>query len=180
MPQPPFSAVSLEEILNAREARAAHQRALLARYPGATLVSLTVNMPGPVKRTPESDRVFAAGRIALAEALARASLPVLHAEARLPGTGCEAFFAVLAAPDAVKQLTCSLEEVLPFGRLLDCDVLAPDGALLSRTELGRPARGCLVCGKEGAFCASRRAHPLDEILGAFARLAALAPEESPL
>lgn len=177
MPHADAPAVTLDQVLSARELRAAHQRALLARYPDAALVSLTVNMPGSVKLTPESRRVFYAGLAALQGALADASLPLLYAESRLPDTGGEAYLAVCAAPDDVKRLTCSLEQTLPYGRLLDIDVLGPAGAPLSRTELGFPARGCMVCGKQGAYCASRRAHPLTEILSAFYRLAALAPEE---
>ena len=167
--------VTLDEVLAAREARAAHQRALLARHPFAALVCLTVNVPGPVKRTPEARRVFAAGISALLDALARAGLSAERIERRCPDTGCEAYVVVDAGAETLKRLACALEESLPYGRLLDLDVHTKKGQI-PRTQVGYAARGCMVCGRGGAYCASRRAHPLAEILAAFARLARLAPE----
>lgn len=168
--------VTLEAVLAAREARAARQRALLKEYPGATLVSYTLNVPGPVKRLSTGDRAFAAGLGALKRALARAQIGVRFAQRRMLDTGCEAFL-VLDAPAArLKDVACALEETLPYGRLLDIDVISAAGPV-SRSALGRTPRGCMVCGREGADCASRRLHPLPEVLAAFDRLAALAPEE---
>lgn len=58
---------------------------------------------------------------------------------------------------------CELEEQLPYGRLLDIDVLDGEGAHISRAELGLPERGCLVCGAPGRACAASRAHTLEEL-----------------
>ena len=54
--------ISLEEMLALREERAALQRKLLAGLDKGCLVSLTLNMAGPVKRTPLSDLFFEEGR----------------------------------------------------------------------------------------------------------------------
>ncbi len=167
--------VTLDEVLAAREARAAHQRALLKRHPSAALICLTVNVPGPTKRTPDARRVFAAGVRALLDALARAGLSPERIERRYPDTGCEAYVVVDAGAETLKRVACALEEGLPYGRLLDMDVHTKEGQI-SRAQVGRAARGCMVCGRGGAYCASRRAHPLSEILAAFEKLARLAPE----
>lgn len=169
--------VSLAEVLAAREQRAERQRALLARHPGAALICVLVNTPGPCKRLAQSDRVFICGVQAVRRTLADAGIRELYFAQESPATGCEAYLVAEAAPERVKRLLCALEETLPYGRLLDCDVMDETGKPLSRTALAFPARGCMVCGRPGAFCASRRLHALDDILAAFLSLAALAPEE---
>lgn len=53
--------VTVPDMMNAREARAQAQRTLLARYPGAAVVCLCMNIAGPVKRTENIERAFAWG-----------------------------------------------------------------------------------------------------------------------
>lgn len=168
--------VTLEQMLASRDARAARQRALLAAYPGAALVSFLVNAPGPVKRTADAVRVFYAGRRAVLSALSDAGAPVLREETRELPTGNELFLAVRLPAAALKRICCALEASLPYGRLLDLDVLDASGHV-SRTALGYPERGCMVCGAPGAACSSRRLHALPEILAAFKRLSETCPEE---
>lgn len=168
--------VTLEEILAARDARAAFQQTLLKTYPDKTLICLMVNIPGPVKRTPLSQRVFRGGVQALRDALAQSDMPVLFFEQRNEHTGFEAYFVVDTHGLALKRLTCELEEALPYGRLLDADVHTKDGQI-SRTQVGYAPRSCMVCGQAGGGCASRRFHSLTELNDAFNRLAELSPQE---
>ena len=69
--------------------------------------------------------------------------------------------AVRGEAAALKALCCALEDGLPLGRLFDMDVIGPRGEKLSRGEAAE--RGCLVCGKPGRGCASRRLHPVEEL-----------------
>ncbi len=169
--------VSLERLLAARDARAARQRALIREFADGTLLCLTVNMPGPVKRTANSDMVFEAACEALSGMLSNAGIPLKDYEQRMLPTGNEAYFVAADGAEALKRRALALESGLAYGRLVDIDVIDASGRPLSRTALGFPPRGCMVCGKEGAFCASRRAHPLEEIIAAFDRLAAFAAVE---
>ena len=173
--QIPFP-VTLEEVLAARDARAAFQQTLFKTYPDATLICLTVNIPGPIKRTPLSQRVFQGGVQALRDALAQDGMPMLFFQQRSEHTGSEAYFVVDADGLALKRLTCELEESLPYGRLLDADVHTKDGQI-SRTQVGYAPRGCMVCGQAGGGCASRRLHSLEALTKTFNRLAELAPQE---
>ena len=75
--------VTLEQLLDAREARAARQQELLAKHGGA-LVCLTVNMPGPVKRCVLSDRLFTLGARAVSQVLGG----VRFSELRQTPAGC--------------------------------------------------------------------------------------------
>ena len=47
--------VTVSDMMDAREARAQAQRALLARYPGASVVCLCMNIAGAIKRTEERE-----------------------------------------------------------------------------------------------------------------------------
>ena len=164
--------VSLRQVLDARERRAAKQRELLGSF-GAPLVVLTVNTPGPVKRFAAADRVFCAGCCEVRRVLGAHAHELLM---DLP-TGMEGYWSPAISAEAAKRLCCRLEETLPYGRLLDLDVLDESGAPMSRTALGFAPRGCMVCGRPGAYCASRRIHPLPEIVAAFERMAAAIGEE---
>ena len=162
--------VTLTEILSAREARAARQAELLREH-GLPLVSFSLNIPGPVKDSPLIRRSFHAGVDELEAALASAKFPAIHREEQLAPTGCEALFSVEGDPKAIKRLCVGIEDASPLGRLFDLDVLeAPDGEKLSREDNGSTPRSCLVCGKPGRGCASRRLHSVEELQGAVRRI----------
>jgi holo-ACP synthase/triphosphoribosyl-dephospho-CoA synthase len=63
----------------------------------------------------------------------------------------------------LKQLAMDLEDTDPIGRLFDMDVLDTDGKKLSREELGKARRKCLLCDRDAAICARSRAHGLDAL-----------------
>lgn len=161
--------VTLPALLDSREARAARERALLRAY-GAPVLVILVNMPGAVKDHPAARRTHAAAMEALKAGLADGGFSVLHEEVHPLPTGPEGYFSVNAPAEELKALCCGLEENHPYGRLFDLDVIGPDGAPLSRRDLGRPGRTCLVCGGPAADCASRQLHALSEVLGAIAEI----------
>ena len=168
--------IRLEDMLAARDARAARQKNLLTRFRGACLVTFTVVVPGAVKRTPESERLFRAGLQALGDFIRRYELVPLRFETNCPETGYEAYLVLRTEPSFLKIELCKLETSAPYGRLWDMDVLAPFGKPVSREDVGLPPRGCVVCGKPGHACASRRLHPMDEVLAACQTLLSSLPE----
>lgn len=151
-------AVTLQEVLDAREARAASQRRLLAVW-GKPLLGLTMNIAGPVKRLPLADLAFQAAL----EALRRALGPAILAEELVDAAaGREAIWVCDLEAAAVKALAMELETGRPVGRLYDLDVIGTDGVKLSR---GFP-RTCLVCGGPVGPCARSRAHGLSVVQAA--------------
>jgi len=158
--------ISLDQLLFARDERAAYIALLRRRYPGACIVSFTLVTPGPVKQTPETKRLFDAGIAALSRLLVRYELAPLSFEAVEKPTGEEAYLAVKTESGFLKMELCKLEESVPYGRLWDMDVVKPDGTHMNREDIGFSERGCIVCGKSGRACSSRRLHPLEEVLAA--------------
>ena len=152
------------ELLEARERRAARQRELLEQY-RRPVISLCMNIAGPVKRSPVICRGFREGQARLSAALGAARIPVLFQEEKIADTGCEALWVADGPGRQVKALCAVLEERDGLGRLLDLDVLdreAPEGRW-DRESLGFPPRPCLICGRRGRVCASRRVHPAEEL-----------------
>lgn len=159
---------SMAEILDAREARAERQRTLLQGC--ASLLCFTMNIAGPRKRSRLIDAAFLAAQSDI--------LAVLHGhgqstEAALTvstAAGNELYLPSALEPEALKAMLLPLEEQSEFGRLLDLDVLRPDGSKVSRTELGLPERCCLICGEPGLSCARSRRHPVAELREATERI----------
>ena len=153
--------VDLNQVLEARERRAACQQALLARY-RLPLVSFSMNIAGPVKNSPLIRRGFRLGRRMLLEQLALAGIGVLHEEETDAVTGCETLLAVRAQPESVKRIACAIEDHAALGRLYDMDVIGEDGVKLERPE----PRRCLICGRPARECARSRAHSVEELQNA--------------
>lgn len=160
--------VTIDEVLENREARVERQRAMLAR--GGSVVSFTVNMPGPVKDNRDARGIFAAGLEALVAITWGADFPVLEREEFYLVTGPEALLRFGGDALDIKRLTVALEAGHLLGRLFDMDVLGTDGRSVSRSELGLPGRMCLLCEEPASVCGRSRAHTVDELTGAISRM----------
>lgn len=159
-------AVTLPEMLEARDRRASEQHRLLAgASEGSSLLSATLAIPGPVKTSPVLFRVFC--ELMDAAEVALGGTRVL-ARTDLGGpTGAERLMLVELDGAALKRAMVGVEESHPLGRLIDLDVVGvgPGGNLvpMQRTELGFPARTCLICGGPAKACARSRAHSVEEM-----------------
>ena len=154
---------SLDQVLLARDRRAACQGQLLARY-GLPVLSLTLVSPGPVKDSPGRRLLMDMAEKAVADATRAAGLTVRQ-QARIDGiAGPEALWGVAASPDRLKWLAIQIEESRPWGRLLDVDVVIAGAGgepiPLGRQTLGREPRRCFVCGGVAKECIGlQRHHP---------------------
>ncbi|MBR4774669.1 MAG: citrate lyase holo-[Bacteroidales bacterium] len=150
--------ITLEQLLESRDNRFVLQHRLLENNPGCTLVCFTVQLPGAEKRNALSLSIAEAGQKALQDAFGQEPHQIRDLE-----TGYEAYFLVQAPAEAVKRQCCTLEETHPLGRLMDIDVIGPDGPV-SRTEVGYSARKCLLCGEPARVCMRARTHTSEELL----------------
>ena len=157
LPDTPREA-TLTDVLEAREKRVSCQQRLLERF-RKPVVCFTLNIAGPVKVDEATRYAFRIGRERLTEGLKTMGFDLLASETLVSVAGQEYLAAVNAPAEALKRLCVSLEELDQLGRLFDLDVIGTDGQKLERGA----ERSCLVCGKPGRGCASRRVHPVDEI-----------------
>lgn len=154
--------VTLPEMLEARERRAARQQVLLSAY-DKTMICFTMNIAGPVKNNSLIRRGYALGKRLLRQQLGVAGVPVTYFEEIQEKTGNEAIFLLDADPLAVKAVTVEIEDQPGVGRLFDMDVLCPDGRKVDRQELGQEGRKCLICGGMAQACARSRTHTVAQL-----------------
>ena len=146
--------VTLKEMLAAREARAFRQLELNRQW-GMTLVSFSMNIPGPVKDTPLIRRGFEEGCAKLAAKLP--SEKIKYQQIIREKTGCEAVYVIDMDPMDVKRITTEIEDENRLGRLFDMDVLDSDLNKLDREVVDGKSRA------PGRGCASRRVHSVDAL-----------------
>lgn len=159
--------VTLEELLESRDERAALQSDLIDEYK-CPLISFTVIMPGSDKQNAMSQKIFNEGLTALRKALEWEEVRCM--KIKVKKTGSEAFFSVNASPDRLKKLTVELEDSHRLGRLFDIDVIGKDKRPISRSEYGYCERKCLICGEMAHACVRSRKHSVGELLQEIERL----------
>lgn len=152
--------VTLKELLDSRENRVWHQQELIEQY-GGVLVSVTLNIPGPIKDKPEYRKVMEWGMEAL---LAAFGANAIHNEIRFLKTGSEGYICLTGLEKAeAKYLAVIIESMSPKARLLDIDIMDKDGTV-SRGELGLDARKCLICEDDAKVCARSQKHSMEELV----------------
>ena len=155
--------ITLEQLLRSREDRVSHQADLLGAYPGKSLLCLTVQLPGPEKRSPDSLAIGKAGVEAISKAFACGKPEIRDLE-----TGFEAYLPVDFPPLEAKRIACHIEDTHPLGRLMDIDVITTteDGLPrpVSRSEIGLEPRKCLLCSNQARYCMRARTHTAAQLL----------------
>ena len=150
--------VTIEDMMKRREKRAAEQQMLIEKY-HAPVISFSMNIPGPVKTTPEILRLFQEGKQEILRALHRNCCPVLEESEVHEITGDEYILSIKGDGAALKKAMSGIEESHPLGRLFDIDVIDANGEKLSRPAY----RKCLICGKQAQDCARSRTHTVEEM-----------------
>lgn len=152
--------LTLMDLLDSRENRVHHQQELLEKF-GGTLVSMTLNIPGPVKDRPEYRLALREGMRRMKENLAEETIS--YEEIRELSTGPEGYLSVGLEGFDVKTAAVRVEEEDALGRLFDIDVMTEEGGI-SRRELGAPPRKCLLCDNDAKVCARGRSHEMNQLL----------------
>lgn len=154
---------TVEAILEAKEERAIKQKELLARFPKASLISLSINIPSLIKLSHEAVVIHECAHQSILSLLKEEEITLLCCERNIAPTGSESFFVCLADAKVLKAKTCSIEDTHALGRLMDIDVLDASARPLSRSVLGYTKRRCFVCEKEAHLCARAQKHSYAEL-----------------
>lgn len=157
--------VDLDEMLRFRERKVRIQEELRGKYKDMVTMALAMNIPGPVKTSPDILLAFEEGTRSLEQTVSDAGIGINEMIRVAENTGYMKFYALDSVnPAAVKWLAVSLEETHPLGRLWDIDVYDKDGAGIGRESLSAPVRKCLICGQDAKGCARNRTHPVEELV----------------
>lgn len=158
----PENNVSLAEMLSARENRAQRQLILLQRYQ-KPLISLSMNIAGPIKTNAMIERAFLHGLSVLRGQLYASGHHILKEEVKLSKTGNEALLVVEGQLGEIKTLCAEIEDFDLLGRLFDIDVLDCTQQKIERESLGQTQRACLLCEKPAKECARNRSHSVESL-----------------
>ncbi|MDU4961358.1 MAG: citrate lyase holo-[acyl-carrier protein] synthase [Sporomusaceae bacterium] len=170
--------IQLHELLAAKEQRAA-MRDELRRLYAAACVSISLNIPGPVKDSAAIRDLFRQAVDSFRNQAQTRGIAILEERLRYQPAGPFAAIAADAPPQTLKQLAVDLETGGEYGRLFDIDVFSADGAQLSRAALFLPERTCLLCRQPAVSCMREQAHSRAELLREVEkRLAAAAAAQS--
>ena len=155
--------VSLEELLLAREQRAEKQRELIEIY-GANLISFMVNIPGKLKNTPLSRKIFYEGLKGLNQKLKEKNVYILYEEICNKSTGMASFILIDINELLLKKLLVDIEDNHPIGRLFDFDVINKNYKVLTRSDIGQASRKCLICEENASICVRSQKHSYEELI----------------
>ncbi|AKN32436.1 hypothetical protein Ccar_16860 [Clostridium carboxidivorans P7] len=161
---------NIQDILSSRDERVQIQQYFLKKYK-SPLISYKLNIPGPVKYNSFIKKIFDDGLLAAKNELAKASIEIIDEKLLYKNSGPEYFASFKDTPSFIKEITTKIEETHPLGRLFDFDVLDLEGNQLSRQEIGREPRKCLLCGRNAFECGRSRKHSVDELLDHIEKIA---------
>lgn len=156
--------MTLHEVLKNKEWRMDRMSDLAEQFPQQTLVSVKLNIPGPMKNNLRFQEIFLSIWPDLTK---KSEFQSLFIERE---TGPEGFLICLDQPQRVKQDMIQIEENRPLGRLFDLDVYDESGNQISRSDLGKSARKCFVCATPAKECARSQRHSKAEISAAINKI----------
>lgn len=157
--------VDLDEMLRFREKKVRIQEELRGKYKDMVTMALAMNIPGPVKTSPDILLAFSEGTKALEQAVSDSGIGIEEMAAISENAGYIKFYALYCFDSVqVKELAVRLEETHPLGRLWDIDVYDENGISMSREALSAPVRKCLICGQDAKGCARNRTHSVEELI----------------
>lgn len=156
--------VTIMEVLDFREEKARIQKKMYTDCPEGTVVSLGMNIPGPVKSGSSVFRAFCEGKRELRRAILEGAGIIVQEQILEETAGYAAIYLVQGMErQKLKKIAVLLEETHPLGRLFDVDVLKENLESVSRTEVGATRRRCLLCNGDAKVCGRSRAHTVREL-----------------
>ncbi|WP_395319594.1 citrate lyase holo-[acyl-carrier protein] synthase [Fructilactobacillus frigidiflavus] len=149
---------SISDVLLNKDHRNALQNKLMETYPNDTIITIKLNIPGPIKNNAALQRLFNTGASKFVPAFQPLKKLTLNSDA-----GPELLLVTKMDAKAVKQQAIEFEDQLNYGRLFDIDVLNQADGHYSRVELGMQSRKCLICHENAKECARSRKHSVAEL-----------------
>lgn len=160
---PVRAGVGLDELLAAKERRAARQADWLAHY-HQPVISLTLVTPGEVKDSLRYRNTMGVALQMCDQLLWEMRWQVLDRQVLWLSTGPEALWCVAHPAAEIKAHCAALEQTHPLGRLWDLDVICPVNGHVGRQSLGANLRRCLICDEPAHACSRSRKHPVEQVV----------------
>ena len=155
----------LQEILKAREERWLRRCQLVEHYQ-SPVISITLNIPGPEKTKKLYQEAHKKISQDFCQYLKDQGHVSLVEEYRFTADGPEAYLILVGKHSAweLKKVAIEFENNHPLGRLVDIDIMDEEKNIISRNNLGKLERKCLLCAAPARECIINRKHSLEELL----------------
>jgi len=155
----------LHEVLHAREDRVKRQIELLKKY-HAPLLSVTLNIPGSTKDNDPIRYIFFECLQAVKGILKKnKNIEILYEAVVFGADGPESLLVVgnISLID-LKKIAVKIEDEHSVGRLFDIDVIDEKYHKISRQEVNKPLRKCIICNNQAYHCIALRKHLRKDII----------------
>ncbi|MCP4178790.1 MAG: citrate lyase holo-[acyl-carrier protein] synthase [bacterium] len=152
--------VDVYEMTAARDSRFQTQTTLINET-GLSLISFTLNIPGSEKNNSIFKTIHDNG---IFEIESLFSSNIKKALKRDLKTGPEAYFSIDLDPYSIKENTIKIEEKHKLGRIFDIDVINIQFKSVSRIEINKEPRKCLLCNNPASICSRNRSHTVPELI----------------
>lgn len=153
----------LIEILDSNENRACKQKALIEKY-NNSLISFTLNIPGIVKDNPDYREIHIEGVRIIEKTLKENNISIPYKEELDKLTGREGYIVVESDGYKLKKLMSSIEENHHLGRIFDIDIFNSKNEQISRFNINKHRRRCLICEKDAIICMREKNHTYEELI----------------
>ncbi len=149
------------ETLIQREEKVQRLMQLKDEFPGKAIVSVRLNIPGPVKRAEWIERLFKATMSDLMGLLNEHEISFQICESEFAKGYYENLCILICdiEPRKLKALSVKFEDDKAFGRFVDIDILGT-----SREQLGLSERKCYLCDSPAFVCSRSRKHSVSELI----------------
>ncbi len=149
---------SITDVLQNKDHRNALQNRLMETYPNDTIITIKLNIPGPIKNNAALQSLFETGSTKFVPVFQPIKKVALNSDA-----GPELLLVNTMNAKSAKKQAIEFEDQLNYGRLFDIDVLNKQHGHYSRVELGMQTRKCLICNENAKECARSRKHSVAEL-----------------
>ncbi|MGX7350075.1 citrate lyase holo-[acyl-carrier protein] synthase [Dolosicoccus paucivorans] len=160
--------VELKDVLELRDERNAIFHDLFQTDKNLRLITFNLNVPGPRKTSPLLYKAYKEGQYELLTLMKTLKVKSDKIWENLDYRGYSSIYEISnkARKLSIKRELIKFEESKKIARIWDFDLVfwgASGPTSLSRREIDRDPRKCLLCGADAKECARSRRHSIDEL-----------------
>lgn len=157
----------IKDVLDNRDWRASMQTQLAKKHCDKTIVSVKLNIPGPIKNNGQISQFFKLELKQFEQKLQQQGiLYSVYGDYLDKITGPERFYGLDDESFHVKHLTTCFEDSTTARRLFDIDVFVQSENQIrpiSRAQIDQEQRKCLICGRPAKECGRARKHSVKQL-----------------
>lgn len=156
--------MAIQSLLLYRECIDVWVNNLCTKYPHASVIQISPNIPGTEKKIFPAKEIFSIGVDTIKNTLNYMKFAIIFYKEIEQCPFYISFFVVLANSHQLKKLCADLEEDEPLGRFWDIDVYKGSGEKLSRQIINYKERSCFLCSNPAKVCSFMKYHSYSELL----------------